>query len=33
MRVDRRQDATFVAVDDVLEGLLFRFLEKNGDQG
>jgi hypothetical protein len=33
MRVDRLQDATFVAVDDVLEGLLFRFVEKNGDQG
>jgi len=31
--VDRRQDATFIAVDDVLEDLLFRFREKNGEQG
>jgi hypothetical protein len=31
--VDRRQDATFIAVDDVLEDLLFRFCEKNGEQG
>jgi hypothetical protein len=28
MRVDRRQDATFIAVDDVLEGLLFRFSKR-----
>lgn len=33
MSIDRRQDATFVTVDDILEGCLFRFFEKNGDQG
>jgi hypothetical protein len=31
--VERRQDATFNAVDDVLEDLLFRLREKNGGQG
>ena len=33
MSFDRRQDATFVTVDDVLKGFLFRFFEKNADQG
>jgi hypothetical protein len=31
--VDRRQDATLVAVDGFLEGLLLRFVEQNRDQG
>jgi hypothetical protein len=33
VRIDRRQDARLVAVDDLLEGLLLRFLEQNRDQG